>query len=87
MWSSVFKSLITGYFVISLNTLAMVHTLGESDLKSIIVFTLNLGIVLIFPIYCYRFLKSNVKDLEKQEFKDKYGPLYETVYIHEKKQT
>ena len=81
MWSSVIKFITSGYFILSLDTLGSIHTLGESDLKTRIMFILNMCIVVVFPIFTYRFLESNLSQLENKKFKEKYGALYANVYL------
>ena len=85
MWTSILRSLITGYFVISLTTLQQAGNLVELDLKAKIMCIGNLFIVVLFPIVCYVFLKTNLNYLETPKLKLKYGTLYENVYVRNNK--
>ena len=79
MWSSVLRSLTTGYFLICLKTFGQVKNLGELDLGAIVIFIVNMGIVVIFPIFCNNFLNSNFNNLKNPVFIAKYGTLIENV--------
>ena len=81
MWSSVLRSLTTGYFLICLKTFGLVKNLGELDLGAIVIFIVSMGIVVIFPIFCNNFLKSNINNLDNPVFIAKYGTLIENVKI------
>jgi hypothetical protein len=47
-----------------------------SDYFDFVFATLGAAMVLGFPLFCFLFLKKNVNILDQEEFKSKYGALY-----------
>ena len=41
-------------------------------------------LVVMFPFFCYFFLKLNLRKLEKPEFRERFGSLFENIEITRK---
>lgn len=57
---------------------------GDDFLNNILVFILTPS-VFIFPFFCLHFLNKNIKDLNYDKFTQRYGVLYDTIDVNNKK--
>ena len=81
MWSSVLRSLMQGYFAMSLLHLTKFSKHPtEFSLESSQSF-LTFLVVLVFPVLITRYFKRNKDSLQDKIFKESYGSVYQNIRV------
>lgn len=81
MWSSVFRSVIQGYFLMVLVALQALHDFDSStSSKAELAFeVVKVAALFLFPFGAFAIIHRNQAELDRKKFKASYGTLYTQV--------